>query len=111
MKDGDVLLTPLLQHDGTIKVRPVVRLRPMPPFQDILVCGISSKLEQAVPDFDEYLTPADPDFRTSGLKASSIIRLGFLASLPANLVKGRIGSISSARLKRLLANLCKHLQS
>jgi len=110
MKEGDVLLASLVQGDGTVKDRPTLFLSRMPPFQDFLVCGISTQLQQAVPDFDETIAPADPDFRTSGLKAASLIRLGYLAVLPRSEFKGRIGSVSAARRKRLLTNLSDFLR-
>jgi mRNA interferase MazF len=110
MREGDVLLTGLKQADGSVKDRPVVFLRHMPPFQDFLVCGVSTQLQQAVVNFDEVITPADPDFRTSGLKAASVIRIGFLAVLPKSDFKGRIGRISTARHKRLLTALADYLR-
>ena len=110
MKEGDILITALRQADGTVKDRPVAFLRRMPPFQDFLVCGISTQLQQSAPELDETITPGDPDFRTSGLKAPSLIRLGYLAVLPSSQFKGRIGRISSARLKRLLAKLSDFLR-
>lgn len=110
MREGDVLLASLVQGDGTVKDRPVLFLLRMPPFQDLLVCGVSSQIQQAVPDFDETIVPTDPDFRTSGLKAASLIRLGYLAVLPRSEFKGRIGSISAARRKRLLTTLSDFLR-
>ena len=110
MKEGDVLLAPLLQGDGSLKDRPALFLRRMPPFQDFLVCGISTQIQQAVPEFDETIAPADADFRTSGLKAASLIRLGYLAVLPRSEFKGRIGSVSAARRKRLLTRLSDFLR-
>lgn len=110
MKDGDVLITPLQQADGTVKDRPVVLLRRMPPFDDFLVCGVTTQLQQSAPALDELISPADPDFRTSGLKTTSLIRLGYLAVLPATNFKGRIGAISAARRKRLLKKLSDFLQ-
>ena len=109
MKEGDVLLATLRQADGALKDRPVVFLRRMPPFQDLLVCGVSTQLQQAVPDFDELLSPTDSDYRTSGLKAASVVRLGFLAVLPLSSFRGRIGSISAARHIRLLTTLAEFL--
>jgi mRNA interferase MazF len=111
MKESDVLLAPLRQADGKLKDRPVVFLRQMPPFQDFLVCGVSTQLHQAVAGFDEIVTPTDADFRTSGLKATSVIRLGFLAVLPRSDFIGRIGCISPARHQRLLVTLANYLQS
>jgi mRNA interferase MazF len=110
MKEGDLLLTALRQSDGTVKDRPVVLLRRMPPFHDFLVCGISSQVRHEVPGFDELITPDDDDFRESGLKVGSIIRLGFLAVLPPSGFKGRIGKISLARHSRLLGNLADFLR-
>ena len=110
MNAGDVLITALRQADGTIKDRPVVLLRRMPPFHDFLVCGVSTQLHQAAPALDETITPRDADFRASGLKAPSLIRLGFLAVLPRAQFKGRIGVISPARLKRLLTRLSDFLR-
>ena len=46
MKEGDILITALRQADGTVKDRPVAFLRRMAPFQDFLVCGISTQLQQ-----------------------------------------------------------------
>lgn len=52
MKEGSVVLTPFQQADGKTKNRPAVVLRVMPPFGDLLVCGISRQLRHRVPDFD-----------------------------------------------------------
>ena len=111
MKDGDVLLTSLPQADGTLKDRPVLLLCRVPPFDDFLVCGISLQLQQAAPDLDEEIAPSDSDYRTSGLKSASLIRLGFLAVLPRSRFKGRIGSISKSRRLRLLNRLSDFLRS
>mgnify|MGYP003579922610 FL=1 len=64
-KEGDVILTPVPQADGTIKTRPAVILREMPPYKDFLVCGVSTQLHQRVKDFDEVISPSDPGFFTS----------------------------------------------
>jgi mRNA interferase MazF len=110
MRECDVLLASLPQGDGTIKDRPVLFLKRMPPFQDFLVCGVSSQIQQAVQGFDETIALPDPDFRTSGLKAASLIRLGFLAVLPRSDFKGRIGSVSMTRRNRLLVKLSEFLR-
>jgi mRNA interferase MazF len=109
MNEGDIALAPIPQVDGQIKNRPVALLRRLPPFGDFLVCGISTQLHQHVPDFDEIITTDDPEFPATGLKAASLIRLGFLAVLPESALLGRIGVLSSTRHKRLLTNLCRHL--
>jgi mRNA interferase MazF len=110
MREGDVALAPLPQSDGSVKNRPIILLRQMPPFGDWLVCGVSTQLRQRVAEFDELIDGSHPDFSGSGLKAVSLIRLGFLAVLPENDLLGIIGSISPERHRRLLENLCRHLQ-
>lgn len=111
MKEGDIALTPLPQADGLIKPRPAILLRQMPPFDDWLICGVSTQLHQRVADFDDLIEPSDSDFASSGLKAASVIRLGFLTTLPARRLLGVIGYISHERHQRLLRRLCEHLRS
>jgi mRNA interferase MazF len=109
MKEGSIVLTSLPQADGELKNRPVLFLRELPPFGDFLVCGISTQVHQAVPEFDEIIRNSDPDFAASGLLADSVIRLGYLAVLPRREVLGSIGSIDPQRHKRLLMNMSRHL--
>ncbi len=109
MKEGDLVIVPLPQADGVVKNRPGVILREMPPFRDVLVCGVSTQLRQATKDFDEVISPSDVDFVASGLKAESLIRLGFLVVVPRNKIVGSIGSISSERHKRLVQRLSEYL--
>ena len=108
MKEGDILLTDLPQADGSIKLRPVLYLRTMKPFGDFLVCGVSSQAQQAC-ELDEIIGPQDVDYRTSGLKAASVIRLGYLAVLPRTRFKGRIGGVFRERRTRLVNRLAEYL--
>src|SRR5437870_5051340 len=110
MNEGDVVLTPLPQADGRLKNRPAVVLRRMPPFGDFLVCGVSTQLHLLVNNFDDVIQVRDADFAASGLKTASLIRLGYLAVLPASSFIGRIGSIAAPRHRRLLQRLSQHLQ-
>lgn len=109
MKEGDVIIVPLPQADGMVKNRQAIVLREMPPFQDMLVCGLSTQLRQPTKDFDEVIAASDADFVTSGLKAESLIKLGFLTVIPRNKIAGSIGSISPERHKRLLQRLSDYL--
>ncbi len=109
MKEGDVILTPVPQADDKVKNRPAIVLRAMPPYGDLLVCGISTQLHQYVKDFDDIISPTDEDFKSSGLLSNSLIRLGFLAVLPYRRVLGSIGAISSERHKSLLRRLSDYL--
>jgi mRNA interferase MazF len=109
MKPGDVILTPVPQADGRIKIRPAIILCKMPPYNDLLVCGISTQLHQYVNNFDEIISPGHKDYISSGLLGKSLIRLGFLALLPISRIMGTIGSISPDRHNRLLKSLSDYL--
>lgn len=109
MQEADVILTPIPQVDGSVKNRPAVVLRALPPFQDLLVCGISTQLRHEAKGFDEIIATGDNDYANSGLVATSLIRLGFLAVLPNSKIAGKIGSISAERHQRLLKNLSEYL--
>jgi mRNA interferase MazF len=105
MKPGDLLLAPLPQVDGRLKDRPVLLLCVTPPFDDCLVCGISTQLQTAVDGLDAILCPADEDFDQTGLKAASVIRVTYLALLPRSYFKGRIGAVSALRLRAIITSL------
>ena len=109
MKQGDVVLTPVPQSNGITENRPAIFLREMPPYEDLLVCGVTSQLHQEVEGFDEVIWDTDPDFARSGLRSTSLNRLGFLAVLPRSDIINSIGSISQQRHKRLLKKLSDYL--
>ncbi len=109
MKEGDVVLTPVPQADGSVKNRPAILRREFPPYKDFLVCGVSTQLHQEVKGFDEIVSSSDPDFAASGLKSESLIRLGFLAMVPRARIAGSIGAISSQRHKKILKTLADYL--
>jgi len=111
MKPGDVLLTIMPQADGSQKARPVLFLCRVPPFDDFLVCGITTQIGNAIPNLDEIVSASDADFKATGLKATSLIRTAYLALLPAARFNGRIGSVTEARHKRLLSALATFLHN
>jgi len=81
------------------KLRPVLLITRVPgDFPDWLVAMVSSQLEQAIPGVDEVIREEDPDFLASGLKQSSVIRIGRLAVANAELFLGASGEISGKRL-------------
>lgn len=105
MTGGELVLARLPQGDGQLKARPALVLRLFPPFGDVLLCGVSSQLRQAVVGFDEIMGAAAADFPASGLRVPSLIRLGYLAVLPQAQLMGEIGAISPERHRRLLQRL------
>ena len=49
-----MILTPVPQANGEPKERPAIFLREMPPYRDLLVCGVSTQSHQYVKDFGLY---------------------------------------------------------
>jgi 3-deoxy-manno-octulosonate cytidylyltransferase (CMP-KDO synthetase) len=105
VKPGFVILAVLTQADGQVKPRPALVLHVLEPFGDLLVCGISTQLRHFVPELDDFIRQSDADFPSSRLSGDSLIRTGYLATLPAAKVIGYVGRISDERLARLLFRL------
>lgn len=110
MKRGSIVLARIQQADGLVKSRPVVIIQEMPPFADFLVCAVSSQLRHECVGFEEILNSSDIDFRASGLKVSSLIRLGLVATIPQNVIMGELGIISNQRLQVLQSRLAEHIK-
>ena len=92
------------------KLRPALLLDELPgEHHDWLVCMISSQTRHHVPKFDEIVREEDPDFASSGLKVASVIRVGRLAVVEADLLLGAIGDISPERLQRIKTSLSQWL--
>lgn len=102
-KAGQIVLFRFPQTDlMESKLRPALLIAKTPEeYQDWLVCMISSKTNQYIPDFDELVTRSENDFSLSGLKFESIIRISRLAVIDEKILLGTIGEISSERLKRI----------
>lgn len=83
--------------------------RELPPFRDVLVCGLSTQLHQQVIGIDDILSFSDADFMSSGLVTTSLIRLCFLSRLSGRDIVGPIGTVSVERHARLLRRLSGYL--
>jgi len=112
ISEGQIVLFKFPQTDQTIgKLRPALVLRRMPgQHNDWLICMISSNLDQKIPDFDEIISPNDLDFRESGLKVPSLIRIGRLAVVDGDILIGKLGQIDTQRLLRIKQKLSRWIQ-
>jgi mRNA interferase MazF len=75
MKEGNIVLVDLPQSGGGSKLRPALILRQLPKYNDFLVCGISTQINQYIKDLDEILNEDDIDFDQTGLNKTSLIRI------------------------------------
>ena len=71
---------------------------------------ISSQVRHYVPEFDEIVREEDLDFATSGLKVASVIRVGRLAVVEADILLGAAGEIATDRLQRIKTRLSQWLE-
>jgi mRNA interferase MazF len=112
MKPGDIVLIRFPQADlkhGKLRPALIIAISPSR-HPDLLLALISSRLHQAIPQFDEIINPSDIDYITTGLKVASVIRLGRLTSVESSVINARLGSISPERLIRIKKYLIDWLQ-
>ena len=109
MKEADIVLATIPQADGAIKTRPVLILRRLPKYNDFLVCGISSQINQYIAGFDEVIYSANHNFHSTGLRTDSVIRLSFLAVLHEKIIAGKIGEIDHSLHQTLLKRLSGYI--
>ena len=92
------------------KLRPALLLGQLPgPYDDWVICMISTQLDHYLKDFDEIIDLNDPDFNRSGLKSASVVRTGRLAVVEGSYLMGAIGEIDPNRLKRVRTHLANWL--
>ena len=113
IEEGQIVLFCFPQTDQQLgKLRPALVIRRLPGhYKDWLICMISSQLSQEIPAFDETIALDDPDFKDSGLKLASPIRIGRLAVVNSDILVGSIGRIDEIRLIRIRQKLSQWIQS
>lgn len=113
IREGQIVLFRFPQTDqSTGKVRPALVLRKLPgPYDDWMICMISSQLSQQIKELDEVINPDNSDFGDSGLKTASLIRVSRLAVVDKSILLGSIGEISSKRLSRVKTAISNWIQS
>ena len=112
ISEGQIVLFEFPQTDQkAVKLRPALVIRRLPSqYNDWLICMISSRLDQKLPELDEIIIPDNSDFQDSGLKLPSLIRVCRLAVVNGDILIGKIGQISSNRLWRVKQNLARWIK-
>jgi mRNA interferase MazF len=110
---GQIVLFKFPQTDLTTgKLRPALLVKPLSNgSDDWLVCMISTKTGQELTGLDEIITPNDQDFKQTGLKSESVVRVSRLAVVSEKILLGKIGEISAERLERIKINLATWILS
>ncbi len=92
------------------KLRPALLLGKLPgPYDDWLICMISSQARHSISGFDEMAQESDSDFAATGLKVTSVIRVGRLAVVEGGVLLGAIGHVAPERLQRIKSRLAEWL--
>lgn len=110
MKLGSVVKANFPQADGEIKSRPAVLLKIIPPFDDYLVCAISSQTRHYVEGLDLMINSDHKDFSRSGLTSPGIIRTAMITMVPTEIIEGTIGELSEDTYSKLISQLTAFLQ-
>jgi len=77
---------------------------------DWLLCMITSFKTERERELTEKITEYDEDFKSSGLKSNSLIRIDRLAVVNKSIILGKIGEISEKRLERIKEKLCRWIR-
>ena len=109
MIPGDIVLVAMPTRKGKGKKRPALVLQKMQPFEDVLVCGISSQLQYEVKGFDLIIRAGDQNFDQTGLKKDSLIRLGYITTIAKNRIPGKIGKLPTDQFELLIDRLTAFL--
>ena len=94
MKRGDIVLVRFPFTDlSSSKLRPAVVIAPENSCGDVILAFVSSVIRDTQ-DTDFVLSESDKDFSKSGLKKTSVFKMGKIATLSKDIVYGKMGSVS-----------------
>jgi mRNA interferase MazF len=95
MKDKIVLVPFPFDDLSTTKVRPAVCLtNEIKPYGHVVLAFITSQVSTHTSRTDLKILDSDQDFRVTGLKVSSTVRLHRLMTVSRSIIKRELGAIS-----------------
>lgn len=99
-----------VQGDGQRKLRPAILVASVPPFNDWVVCAVSTQLHREVEGLDIRVNARHPDYKRMGLQFPSLVRVGQLTTLPSKVIQGSIGEVSHTTLDEIRTRLSRWLK-
>jgi mRNA interferase MazF len=107
LQQGDVVLVPFPFADLTgRKVRPGIIVSADPQAPELILAFITSVLTNHSPRGAEVeLLRSNPEFRVTGLKADSLIRVDKLVTLSSTVVSRRLGKVGANTRNAIAAKL------
>lgn len=111
LRQGDVVLVPFPFADLTgRKMRPAVIVSANPQVPELIVAFVTSVLtNRSQRGAEVELLQSEPEFRVSGLKVDSLIRLDKLITLSSNVISRRLGTTGPATQNKITAMLRRAL--
>lgn len=101
-KAGDIILVPFPFTDlSGQKIRPALILAAQENGNDMTVCFISSLVDKKPHKFDVLVSEKDINFKKTGLKINSIIKIAKIATLDKEIALGKIGELDDKNLKKV----------
>ncbi len=109
-KIGHIILTPFPFTDlSGNKVRPALVLGVQSGGDDITVCFISSNIQNKIHKFDVLIDSKEKNFKKTGLKLKSIVKVTKIATLDKAVVLGQIGELDRQIMNKVRNVLKIHL--
>ena len=103
---GDIVLVPFPFTDLTArKVRPAVIVSPDPQRLDVVAAFLSSALPPELVETDWLLPTIHVEFALTGLKTTSVVRLGKLLTLHRALIFRKLGRVGPSIQREMDARL------
>ena len=112
-RKGDIVLAkfPFTNHEES-KLRPVLILSKSPgEFDDYIVAFISSQIRHYVPEVDFLLEVSSGYFKDTGLKITSVIKTGKIATISVDVIAGKIGSLNKELTERVIDKIITILRN
>lgn len=107
MMTNKVILVPFPFDDlSGNKVRPAVCLtEPVGPYRHVVLAFVSSRIPNELLKSDILLSVEDKDFKASGLRVTSTLRLHRLMTFPLNLILRELGQLSDVQQQNIKGKL------
>lgn len=110
-KIGHIILTPFPFTDlSGNKVRPALILGVQTGSDDVTVCFISSSIPNKTHKFDVLIDSKNKNFKRTGLKLKSIIKVTKIATLDKAVILGQIGELDTQSMDNVKLVLKTYLE-
>ena len=108
-KQGDIVLVPFPFTDlSGEKVRPALIVSKKEFRDDVTVCFISSLIPKKISENEFFIKNTDKNFKNTGLKMSSIVKVNKMATLEKGVILGKLGSLDMENLLKIKKIIKNH---